>query len=191
MQKLQREHRKTHISGKKAAFRVSSHISEDASTTETSQNDLILTGWVVRDLLRHKAHAVGRTQRNWTFRNSLLDEKQGLSRVNARRAEHSSCPVWNSDKHSHHMWGWLGFTGKIPVAVEDLPQDGVVRFLRHRTFPPRMESWKVPLHHLNHALPRLQLVCNTGGRRDKIHLSIFFVWTFECLTVAQMRLPHK
>lgn len=42
----------------------------------TAQNEPILTGWVVRDLLCHKAHTVGWTQRNWTFWHSLLNEKQ-------------------------------------------------------------------------------------------------------------------
>lgn len=91
----------------------------------------------------------------------------------------------HSEKHSHHMWGWLGSIGKIPVAVEDLPQDWVVRFLCHRTFPPCMESWKVPLHHLNHALPRVWLVCNTSGSWDRL-IYLFFVHIFEYLTVAQI-----
>lgn len=97
-----------------------------------------------------------------------------------RRVEHSSCPVSNT----HHMWGWLSFIGKIPVAVEDLSQDWVVGFLCHRTFPPCMESWKVPLHHLNHALPRLRLVCNTSGSWDGLIYVFFCVdfWISDCGT---------
>lgn len=93
-------------------------------------------------------------------------------------------------KCSHRMWGRLRFIGKIPVAVEHLPQDWVVRFLCHWTFPPCMESWKVPPHHLNHAFPRLRLVCNTSGRHDRF-TSAFVESMLEYLTVAQMRLPHK
>ena len=72
----------------------------------------------------------------------------------------------HSEKHTHHVWGWLAFIGKIPVAVEYLSQDWIVRFLCHRTFSTCVESWKVPLYHLNHALPRLQLVCNASGSED-------------------------
>lgn len=121
--------------------------------------------------------------KNDTVAFKLKTQIEGMSRVNIRSVEGCSGPVSNTVKNTHHMWGWLGFIGKIPVAVKDLSQDWVVRFLGHRTFPSCMESWKVPLHHLNHALPRLRLVCNTkDGSRDGLISRFFWVgiWISDC-----------
>lgn len=74
-------------------------------------------------------------------------------------------------------WRLLCFLGQVPVAVEDFSQDGVVRLLGHRAFPAGVESRQVPLDHVHHAVPGLQLLGDTGGvshTTEMSHLMLSF-----------------
>lgn len=94
---------------------------------------------------------------------------------------------------SYCVWDWLlCFIWQIPVAVEDFSQDGVVRFLGHRAFPPCMESRKVPLHHLYHALPRFRLLSNAGGNHtNELALYFFELQQYIHLHVCLWRQNNK
>lgn len=81
----------------------------------------------------------------------------------------------NAFSNAHFIWSWtyhrsrlLCFWRKVPMAVEYLSQNGVVRLLSHRTFPASVKGWEIPSHHLHHALPGLWLLCDAECRKHAI-----------------------
>lgn len=71
--------------------------------------------------------------------------------------------------NTHHCGGLLALWRQVPVAEENLSQDGVVRLLGHWAFPPCVEGWHVPFYHLHHALFGFQLIRDTGDENISRH----------------------